>query len=246
MQLSQTLNVVTGAASGIGRAVAQSLAEGGGKVVAVDRDAELLATLDHPGIQPLAVDLTTPEGLGQVTALSGVTHIVNAAGIIQMTPLDDVTEEQWDAIFAINSRALFFLVQRLGATLPRGGAIVNLASVAGKEGGTVEAALYSATKASVMSYTRTFARAWAERGVRVNAVCPGVISTPMDDQVNAGVARLRGLSLEQVVEMRLAGVPMGYAAPPQEVADVILFLLSDAARYMTGQSINVSGGRLMY
>jgi NAD(P)-dependent dehydrogenase (short-subunit alcohol dehydrogenase family) len=123
---------------------------------------------------------------------------------------------------------------------------VNVASGAGKTGATVEAAVYSATKAAVLSMTRTFAAAWARRGVRVNAVCPGVIETPMNETVLEGIASIRGVPREQVELARNAAIPMGRPAAPGEVADVVAFLLSDESGYMTGQSINVTGGTITY
>lgn len=120
--------------------------------------------------------------------------------------------------------------------------MVNVASVAGKTGSTVEAAVYSASKAAVLSLTRSFAHAWAARGVRVNAVCPGVVETPMNDEVLDGIARARGITREQVESARAAAIPIGRTSGPDEVASVISFLLSADAGYMTGQAVNVDGG----
>jgi NAD(P)-dependent dehydrogenase (short-subunit alcohol dehydrogenase family) len=130
--------------------------------------------------------------------------------------------------------------------LPAGGAVVNVASTAGKTGSTVEAAVYSASKAALLSLTRTFAHAWAARGVRVNAVCPGVVETPMNAAVLAGIAAARRTSVAAVEDARRAAIPLGRTAAAAEVAGVIAFLLSDAAAYMTGQGVNVSGGLVTY
>jgi NAD(P)-dependent dehydrogenase (short-subunit alcohol dehydrogenase family) len=243
MALSGARCIVTGAASGIGRGVAERLLRDGAWVIAVDRDAGGLETL--AGADRVAADLTDRGDRERLAALSGVTHLVNA-GTIRLQRLEDVTEDDWDATFAINARAMFFLTRDLGERLPAGGAVVNVASGAGKTGTTVEAAVYAATKASVLSMTRTFAAAWARRGVRVNAVCPGVIETPMNDVVIRSVAAARGLTCEQVEQSRIDAIPMGYAAGPAEVTDVIAFLLDDDARYMTGQSINITGGTITY
>ncbi len=102
--------------------------------------------------------------------------------------LDAVTEDDWNAIMGVNAQALFFLTQAFAARLQPGGAIVNVASGAGKTGSTHEAAVYGASKAAVLSLTRSFAHAYAEQGVRVNAVCPGLIDTPMNDVVLEGIA----------------------------------------------------------
>src|SRR5690349_1973974 len=213
--------IVTGAASGIGRATARRLLADGRPVLAVDRDAAGLEALAADGAETLAADVTDAE---QRRRIAGA---VEPAGLV-------------------NAPALFFLTQEVGRRLGEGGAVVNVASGAGKTGSTVEAAVYSASKAAVLSMTRTFAHAWAKRGVRVNAVCPGVIETPMNDVVIEGIAAARGISAEEVERTRAAAIPLGRAAPPEEVASVIAFLLSADASYMTGQGVNVTGGMITY
>jgi NAD(P)-dependent dehydrogenase (short-subunit alcohol dehydrogenase family) len=243
MELHSANCVVTGAASGIGRAVAERLLADGAGVVAVDVDRDRLASVAAAGAVPVEADLATTAGRRAVwDACPHPTHLVNAAGVIHLEPLADVPEAHWDETFAVNARAVFFLTQLLGPALPRGGAVVNVASVAGKTGSTVEAAVYSASKAAVLSITRTFAHAWAGRGVRVNAVCPGVVDTPMNDRVLAGVAAARAIPAAEVDAARIRSVPLGRAASAGECAGVIRFLLSDEAAYMTGQAVNISGG----
>jgi NAD(P)-dependent dehydrogenase (short-subunit alcohol dehydrogenase family) len=239
---------VTGAASGIGRATALLLLERGASVVAADRDEAGLASVADAGAEPVVCDVTDPGDRARLVKAAGPTcgHVVNAAGIIRLTSLDAVTEDDWDAIMGVNARALFFLTQAFAARLPPGGAIVNVASGAGKTGSTHEAAVYGASKAAVLSLTRSFAHAYAARGVRVNAVCPGLIDTPMNDVVVEGVAFLRGIEKDEYARSRIESVPLGRLAGPQEVAEVIVFLLSDAASYMTGQSVNVTGGMVTY
>ena len=146
----------------------------------------------------------------------------------------------------VNAKALFFLCQLVVPALPAGGAVVNVASSAGKTGSTHEAAVYGASKAAVMSLTRSFAHAHAGRGVRVNAVCPGLVDTPMNDAVLEGIAPLRGVEQAELGGSRIAAVPLGRVADPREVAEVIAFLLSGASSYMTGQSVNVTGGMITY
>jgi NAD(P)-dependent dehydrogenase (short-subunit alcohol dehydrogenase family) len=244
MELSRSTCIVTGAASGIGRAVAEKLIGAGARVIAADRDAAGLSSL--AGAESVVADIADPEACAALAASAGVTCLVNAAGIIRLAALDDVSEDDWDATFAVNARGMFFLTRAVGRQLPRGGAVVNVASGAGKTGATVEAAVYSATKAAVLSITRTFAAAWVGRGVRVNAVCPGVIETPMNDTVLDRLAAVRGVPRDQVEAARNAAIPMGRPAAPGEVAAVIAFLLSDEAGYMTGQSINVTGGTITH
>ena len=238
--------IITGAASGIGRATARRLLADGRPVLAVDRDAAGLEALAAEGAETLAADVTDAADRRRIADAVEPAGLVNAAGVIRLLPIDDVAEDDWDAVMAVNARALFFLTQEVGRRLGEGGAVVNVASGAGKTGSTVEAAVYSASKAAVLSMTRTFAHAWAKRGVRVNAVCPGVIETPMNDVVLDGIAAARGIDRGEVERARAAAIPMGRAAPPEEVASVIAFLLSADASYMTGQGVNVTGGMITY
>ncbi len=238
--------IITGAASGIGRATARRLLADGRPVLAVDRDAAGLEALAADGAETLTADVTDAADRRRIADAVEPAGLVNAAGVIRLLPIDDVAEDDWDAVMAVNARALFFLTQEVGRRLGEGGAVVNVASGAGKTGSTVEAAVYSASKAAVLSMTRTFAHAWAKRGVRVNAVCPGVIETPMNDVVLDGIAAARGIDRGEVERARAAAIPMGRAAPPEEVASVIAFLLSADSSYMTGQGVNVTGGMVTY
>ena len=127
-----------------------------------------------------------------------------------------------------------------------GGAIVNISSFSAKVASTVECAVYASSKAAVLSITRSFAYAFAPQGVRVNAVVPGVIDTPMQDQVIAKVAALRQTTPAELSRGRTAAIPLGRAGSPQECAGIIWFLLSPEASYMTGQAVNITGGHLMF
>ena len=240
--------VVTGAASGIGRATALLLLEGGATVVAADRDEAGLAVVADAGAETLVCDVTDPADRTRLADAAGpaLDHLVNAAGIISLSALEDVSDDDWERVMGVNAKALFFLCQLVVPRLRAGGAVVNVASGAGKTGSTHEAAVYGASKAAVLSLTRSFAHAHAARGVRVNAVCPGLVDTPMNDVVLAGIAPLRGLEPGELGASRVAAVPLGRVADPREVAEVIAFLLSGASSYMTGQSVNVTGGLITY
>jgi NAD(P)-dependent dehydrogenase (short-subunit alcohol dehydrogenase family) len=240
--------VVTGAASGIGRATALLLLERGATVVAADRDETGLTVVADAGAEPVVCDVTDPAHRARLVDVAGspCDQLVNAAGIIRLDALDAVAEDDWDRVMAVNAKAIFFLCQAFVPRLRPGGAVVNVSSGAGKTGSTHEAAVYSASKAAVLSVTRSFANAYANLGVRVNAVCPGLVDTPMNDVVVDAIAPLRGLAPDEYGRARLAAVPLGRLAEPREVAEVIAFLLSNASSYMTGQSVNVTGGMVTY
>jgi NAD(P)-dependent dehydrogenase (short-subunit alcohol dehydrogenase family) len=237
---------VTGAASGIGEAVARRLLGDGVEVVAVDRDEAGLARVAKVGARPVVANLAEPGDRQRVVEASeGADYLVNAAGIIRLKPIFETTSDDWRDIFALNGEAVFFLCQQIGPRLRPGGAIVNLSSTSAKVSSTTEAAIYAASKAAVISISRSFAYALASRPIRVNAVCPGVVDTPMQDRVLEDVAPLRGMTFDELAAARLAAIPLGRSSTPDECAGLIRFLLSDEAAYMTGQSVNFSGGLVM-
>jgi NAD(P)-dependent dehydrogenase (short-subunit alcohol dehydrogenase family) len=238
--------VVTGAASGIGQAVALRLLAEGCEVVAVDRDEARLAPVSAAGGLPLVADLSREQDRARVVArCDGFDYLVNSAGIIRLRPILETTAEDWRDVFALNAEAVFFLCQQIGPRLRHGGAIVNLSSTSAKVSGTTEAAIYAASKAAVISMSRSFAYAFASRAVRVNSVCPGIIDTPMQEHVLAEVAGIRGTTSSALSTARESVVPLGRGGTPAEAAALIWFLLSDEASYMTGQSVNLSGGLVM-
>lgn len=235
--------VVTGAASGIGAAVARRLLRESVEVVAADRDAAGLAPLTALGATAWVGDLSTDTDRNRlVAASSGVNYLVNAAGIIRLKPILDFSVQDIREIYAINVEATWDLVSRIGRTMPSGSAIVNLSSSSAKLATTTEAAVYASSKAAVLSLTRSFAYAFAASGVRVNAICPGIIDTPMQEKVLADIAAERAISVEELSAARNRSVPLGRAASADECAGAIWFLLSDESAYMTGQAINFTGG----
>lgn len=235
--------MVTGAASGIGRAVVERMLADGVSVLAVDLNDEELQPLGAQGADVLAADLAGPDGREAVIeAARGCDYLVNSAGIIELTPIHEVTVAEWRRILTVNAEAVFFLVQGIAPTMPPGSAIVNVSSTSAKTGTTLEAAVYAASKAAVLSLTRSFARWLADGPVRVNAIVPGIVDTPMQDRVLEQIAAARGISRQALDEARLSGVWLGRAATAAECAGVICFLLSDEAAYMTGQGVNFSGG----
>jgi NAD(P)-dependent dehydrogenase (short-subunit alcohol dehydrogenase family) len=241
--------LVTGAGSGIGKAVALRLVERGAHVVANDLSEDRLGELADLGVTAVPGDVSDPDTIEELAATAksaGVTHLVNAAGIIQLCRIPDVDREMYDRLFSVNAKSVFFLSQAICPLLPRGGSVVNVSSSSAKTGTTLEVAVYAATKAAVLSMTRSFAFQYAESGVRVNAVCPGIIDTPMQERLLEDIAAQQGMSVKQLSDARNRTVPLGRAGLPRECAEVMAFLLSDAASYMTGQAINISGGQITW
>ncbi len=236
--------LVTGAGSGICLAVSEFLVKKGCDVIAVDIDQEALEKISsHKNITILPADLSDVDQRHQVIeAGNGVHYLVNAAGVILLKDIWEVDVEEWRRIQIVNSEAIFFLCQGIGRTMKEGGSIVNLSSSSAKLSATIEAAAYAASKTTILSITRSFAYALADVPVRVNAVCPAIIDTPMQDAVLEKVSKERGMTTEELRNSRNASVPMGRAGKPEELARLIWFLLSDGGDYMTGQAINFGGG----
>ncbi len=252
--------LVTGGGRGIGRATALYLARAGANVGVSDIDqsnAERVAgEVRSLGRKAVAVggdvgkDLdrremvaTTERELGPIDVL------INNAGIMQVVDLFDLTEADWDRMLNINAKAVFFMSQLVlkGMVERRRGAIVSLASAAGKVASGVKYAHYNVSKAAVIAMTKTLAQAVARDGVRVNCVCPGIIDTDMWTLIDREQGqRMMGLPEREWMNQRLANVPMGRAGTPEDVARVILFLASPLASYMTGQAINITGGWITY
>jgi NAD(P)-dependent dehydrogenase (short-subunit alcohol dehydrogenase family) len=240
--------VVTGAASGIGQATAILLRERGSEVVAVDMNEAGLAEAKDAGAETLAVDITEPAGRARLHEVAGeIDGLVNAAGILRIIPVPDITDDVWDSILNVNVKALFYLARDFGMKMPEGSGIVNLSSVAGKASASTDTLCYGASKAAVLSVTRSLAYYLGPRGVRVNAVLPGITDTPMQTKFLEQAAVVRGTTAEKLHEDRLKSVPLqNRQAPPNELADAITFLLSSAASYITGQALAVDGGLVMY
>ncbi len=231
--------IVTGAASGIGAAVAARLLAEGAAVVGVDRQpidpragfAGVAADLARPGDVAPAIDAS-------VELLGGPPDVlVNAAGVYLVRSLLDTSPEEWDAVEAVNVRATFLAARSVVERGMRpGGAIVNLSSVAAYGASAREpSGAYNASKAAIGSLTRQMAVEWADRGIRVVAIAPGVIDTPMlrlMDEPIAGNAYVR------------AAVPLRRLGTAGEVAAAVLFAASDDASYITGTTIVVDGGLL--
>ncbi len=258
MELDSRVAIVTGAGRGIGRATALELARMGADIAVAEVDR---VTADRTGAEVkglgrrslvLATDVTSRASLATMVErtlgeLGRIDILVNNAGIYRAAATLDITEEHWDAVLDINAKAVFFASQ---AVLPamirqKRGAIVNLASMAGKIGSKTNLP-YNASKAAVVSMTKSLALAHAADGIRVNCVCPGFVETDMWAKVASEQGALLGMSAEEFTRQRAASVPLGRMEKPEDVASVIGFLASDRAAYMTGQALNVTGGLVMH
>ena len=243
--------VVTGAATGIGRAIAAALAAHGVRVAVADLDAEgarrAAAALGAAHIG-LGIDVRKRDSVescfAEVEARFGAYDILCAnAGVSTMNRAVDLTDEEWDFNFDVNARGVF-LTNQIAARLfiaGKSGVIVNTASLAGKVGAPL-LAHYSASKFAVLGWTQSLARELAVHRIRVNAVCPGFVRTGMQEREVEWEASLRGITPREVVEDYVRQTPLGRLETPEDIAGVVCFLASDAARFMTGQGINVTGG----
>jgi len=238
--------VVTGAASGIGRATALRLQREGFDVIGVDQDANGLAELERHGMRTLTADLAVDRERDTVVAEgAGAAALVNAAAIIELKPILEIAIDDIRTTYAVNVEAVWDLTSRIGRTMPTGGAIVNVSSNAAKHPTFVDAAVYASSKAAVLSITRSFAYAFAPT-VRVNAICPGAIDTPRRTAILAERAAAEGLDPAALGSERASNVPLQRVASSDECAGAIWFLLSDAAAYMTAQTINFDGGLITW
>jgi D-sorbitol dehydrogenase (acceptor) len=248
--------LLTGASGGIGLAVAQAYLAEGARCTVVDLPPEAPAAVRALGhadrLHYVRADVAD---LAQIDTLVAAARerfgridiLFNNAAVFDLAPLLDSGEAMYERLFAVNVKGMFFVMQKVLAQMVgggRGGAVINLASQAGRRGEAL-VAHYCATKAAVISYTQSAALAMAPHGIRVNAIAPGVIDTPMWGQVDALFARYEGL---QPGEKKIAvgkAVPLGAMGRPQDIAGAAVFLASDEASYITAQTLNVDGGSVM-
>ena len=258
MELEGHVAIVTGAGRGIGRATALELGSMGADIVVAELDRagaeRTAAEVRKLGRRAIAVptDVTKRADLASMVErargeLGRIDVLINNAGIYRAAATLDVTEEHWDAVLDINARAVFFASQAVLPTMiaQKRGNIVSLASMAAKVGSRANLP-YNASKAAVVSITKSLALAHAADGIRANCVCPGFVETDMWTKVSQEQGAVLGMTAEEFTNQRRAQVPLGRMERPEDVASVIGFLASDRSRYMTGLAINVTGGVIMH
>ncbi len=264
MLLTNLRGFITGAGTGIGRAIALEMVREGADLAITDID---LASAQKVAGEAQTLRKDARVWAGQLDVrdaasaaarveeaasnLGGLELAVNNAGVSSMKRVVDLDEADWDFNMDINAKGIFlccqaevryFLRQQRGDRMR---SIVNTASMAGKKAAPL-LAHYSASKFAVIGFTQALALETAADGIRVNAVCPGYVRTSMQEREVRWEASLRGISPEEVRQDYLRAIPLGRLEEPEDVARVVVFLLSDRAAYMTGQAINVTGGSIMF
>lgn len=241
--------VVTGAAGGIGRAVSVALAQAGARVAVVDVSAEatadVVASLETPE-RHLAIgadlcDLTRHDSILREAqdAFGRVDALVHLAAVLRRRDIEDVTEDDWDAQLDTNLKAAFFLnrsAARAFRAQGRGGRIVNFTSQSWLTGGYGGSVVYAASKGGIVSMSRALARMLAPEAITVNTIAPGAVDTEM----------MRGESSDADLSSFVRMIPLGRMAAPDELTGAVLFLVSDHASYVTGATLNCSGGQIMH
>ncbi len=235
--------IVTGASRGLGRGMAIGLARAGANVVVTDilDTKETVDEVKKLGREALGIKVNvtkksdveamvkqTLEKFGRVDIL------VNNAGILRIEPTEDMKEEDWDKVLAVNLKGQFLCAQEVGKNMikQKSGKIINISSIAGKFGNPQSAA-YNASKAGVILLTKTLAIDWGKHNIQVNAICPGAFYTPMTEE---------SFKDENLVQMIKTSVPLGRYGEPEDLVGTVIYLASEASNYVTGHALVVDGG----
>lgn len=261
MLLQGLRGFITGAGAGIGRAIALEMVREGADLYVTDLDgaaaeqvcAEARQVRSGAAVFADSLDVRDAAATARVVEaatgrLGGLNLAVNNAGVSSMRQVIDLSEDDWDFNMDINAKGIFLSCQaevRAFLRQKTPAAIVNTASMAGKKAAAL-LAHYSASKFAVIGFTQALALEVAQHGIRVNSVCPGYVRTSMQEREVRWEADLRGITPDDVIADYLRAIPLGRMEEPEDVAKVVVFLLSDRSAYMTGQAINVTGGSIMF
>lgn len=239
--------IVTGAAQGIGKAIAAEFCKEGAKAAIFDINEDKGKTtaeeITRSGGEAIFMrcDVTRPveieKAVGEVVSAFGAVNIlVNNAGILHSTPIEDVTEDEWDRMMAVNLKSVFFMTQKVLPYFKKqgGGKIVNMSSLAGRMGGFANGLGYSASKAGIIGLTYGFAYRLAKFNINVNAIAPGTTETDI----------LNAFTPERIQQLR-ESVPIKRLGKPQDIANLAVFLASSKASFMTGAVVDMNGGMFM-
>jgi len=252
--------LITGAAGGIGAATARRLGAAGARLVLADLDGGAVEKLAlEMGAAFVAADVTRPADIARMVAepyrrWGRLDVLFNNAGVIRVQPMLEVTEAEWDRVLDVNLRAVFFMLQAAARRMvdqpPMAGSelrgkLIQTASIAAYRGANPTVGPYAASKAGVVSLTRTAAQALASRRITSNCICPGAVDTAMWHQIDRELGALEGLAPGEPWKRRIAGIPLGRPETADDVAGVVVFLAGPGSDYMTGQAINVDGGLVM-
>lgn len=250
--------LITGATGGIGKAISEAFAKEGAILLLTDIDERSLQDFSNE-ISKLTkvfwhkMDVTKETEVKKAVdwfleKINSIDVLVNNAGVSTMNYFWNLTEEEWDFNMNVNAKGVWMVTKQVVPHMieKRKGVIVNIASMAAKIGAPL-LAHYSASKFAVIGFTQAAAKELAPYGIRINAVCPGFVKTPMQDREVVWEAKLRSIDdPEKVREEYVKQTPLGRLCYPDDVARVVLFLASDYSRFMTGQALNVTGGICMH
>ncbi|MDP2898204.1 MAG: SDR family NAD(P)-dependent oxidoreductase [bacterium] len=257
MKLKNKTAVITGAGRGIGLAIAKKFAHEGARLVlndinpeSVEAAAEEISKAHRKAIS-VAGDVGDPTVAASIAeraveAFEGIDILVNNAGVSEIVPFLETSQETWETTLRTNLTAAFLMCKAVIPTMLErgGGSIVNIGSVAGKQG-TDQYTAYCASKAGLIGLTQSLAREFASRQIRINAICPGIVATPMWEEMAGDYATKKGIPPEEVAEYITGRIPLNRLCTVEDVAELALYLASDEAGYMTGQAISLTGGLVM-
>ena len=253
MRLNDKVAIVTGGARGIGRAIAEGYAREGARVCVADIEYEVAVATARDtggGAFALRLDVTKLDSINAMAAeveakAGGIDILVNNAAIFDLAPIEEVTEKSYDRIFAVNVKGLLFTLQAVAKRMiarGKGGKIINMASQAGRRGEAL-VSVYCASKAAVISITQSAGLGLINHRINVNGISPGVVDTPMWDDVDAMFANYEGLPKGEKKRRVGEAVPFGRMGKPEDHVGCAIFLASPESDYVVAQTYNVDGGQ---